>query len=60
MEVLVRLFEMPKPSRLPLKPNPFVSWRDPQTGKWKVVITFPLDCFQQSLSGHQSGHQSGT
>ncbi|MGB3769040.1 MAG: hypothetical protein WA947_20980 [Phormidesmis sp.] len=51
---------MPKPSRLPLKPNPFVSWRDPMTGKWKVVITFPLDCFQQSLSGNPSGQQSGT
>lgn len=36
---------MPTPSRRPLKPNPFVSLRDPQTGKWRVVINFASQVF---------------
>jgi hypothetical protein len=38
---------MPTPSRLPLKPNPFISLRDPKTGKWKVVISFKLEKIRQ-------------
>jgi len=26
-----------------LKPNPFVSLRDPVTGKWRVIFNFPRD-----------------
>lgn len=36
---------MPTPSRRPLKPNPFISLRDPQTGKWRVVINFASHVF---------------
>ena len=28
---------MAKPSSRPLRPNPFQAYRDPETGKWKVV-----------------------
>ncbi len=28
---------MAKPSSRPLRPNPFHTYRDPETGKWKVV-----------------------
>jgi hypothetical protein len=38
---------MPTPSRLPLKLNPFISLRDPKTGKWKVVIRFTLEKVRQ-------------
>ncbi|MEM6449318.1 MAG: hypothetical protein AAF703_03290 [Cyanobacteria bacterium P01_D01_bin.105] len=34
---------MPKPSHRPLKPNPFISLRDPETGKWNVVIKFSIE-----------------
>jgi len=33
---------MPQQSHRPLKPNPFISLRDPKTGKWKVVINFSI------------------
>lgn len=41
---------MPKQSRRPLKPNPFVSLRDPKTGKWQVIINFSLGQAQQKAS----------
>jgi hypothetical protein len=28
---------MPKPSSKPLKPNPFMAYRDPETGRWVVA-----------------------
>lgn len=28
---------MSKPQRKPLRPNPFVTYRDPKTGKWLVI-----------------------
>ncbi len=37
---------MPTVSRRPLKPNPFISLRDPKTGKWRVILKRAL---QQSL-----------
>lgn len=29
---------MPQISKKPLKPNPFMSYRDPATGRWVVAI----------------------
>ncbi|MEL7224870.1 MAG: hypothetical protein AAF810_08620 [Cyanobacteria bacterium P01_D01_bin.36] len=34
---------MQKPNRPLLKPNPFISLRDPETGKWRVIFKFPTD-----------------
>lgn len=53
---------MPTPSRRPVKPNPFVSLRDPQTGKWKVVINlasqvFAYSAFQETPSLKQTDTQ---
>jgi hypothetical protein len=39
--------DMPTPSRRPLKPNPFVSLRDPKTGKWRVIFAFSLNSIRQ-------------
>ncbi|MFE4105763.1 hypothetical protein [Almyronema epifaneia] len=38
---------MAKPSCAPLKNNPFVSQRDPITGKWQVMFPLP-----KSVSAH--------
>lgn len=32
---------MANPCRKPLKNNPFITQRDPQTGEWQVVKTHP-------------------
>ena len=29
---------MTKVSKKPLRPNPFMTYRDPKTGKWYVVV----------------------
>ncbi|MEL6469339.1 MAG: hypothetical protein AAFQ74_06390 [Cyanobacteria bacterium J06623_4] len=36
---------MPKLKRPPLKPNPFISLRDPETGKWRVIFNFTREGF---------------
>ncbi|MEL6158889.1 MAG: hypothetical protein AAFQ40_03030 [Cyanobacteria bacterium J06623_5] len=36
---------MPKLERPPLKPNPFISLRDPETGKWRVIFNFTREGF---------------
>ncbi|MGD1867606.1 MAG: hypothetical protein ACFB0D_23900 [Phormidesmis sp.] len=33
-----------------LKPNPFVSLRDPVTGKWRVIFKFPQDRSVKSIA----------
>ncbi len=34
---------MPKPCQKPLKPNPFLTYRDPKTGQWIVVPNKPAN-----------------
>ncbi|MEO0770233.1 MAG: hypothetical protein AAFY72_12520 [Cyanobacteria bacterium J06649_4] len=46
---------MSEPKRPRLKPNPFISLRDPETGEWRVVFnfqkeTFPKEKVQQEAS----------
>jgi hypothetical protein len=31
---------MRQPKRKDLKPNPFISLRDPETGRWRVIFNF--------------------
>lgn len=40
---------MAKASQKPLQPNPFNTYRDPETGLWVVVRTSPLSNIQSTF-----------
>jgi len=46
--------DMSSAKRPLLKPNPFISLRDPKTGKWRVIFTFPQGKLVQSTFSSDS------
>lgn len=48
---------MKKSARTFLKPNPFISLRDPETGKWCVIFRLPRERRQNLSQGDASEHK---
>gem|GEM_PF-3332811 len=49
---------MPRPSHLPLKPNPFISLRDPKTGKWKVIFDLTIETIRRTAQFSEATTES--